>query len=334
MESPLARHRAAHTHASTPTSFLALLTAVLVAALALPAAVASADPGERRHGAAATANEKGASEKGASEKGASEKAKGHGRKDAKGDKGEKGDPPGNNGTVKIAPVGEDDGTPDNNPHPGCAFQIEWYGFDEGPDIESTVTFEMQAPTSDVGLSGTDPEKVFVGEDPATGAGTDSGHDATQEYTLAFAGDPHPQQGYHLKLTVHTPYSQGSDTKHKVYWVEGCEEDSEEPEAEAGAAVDEQGPPEESEAQTEDNPTEVPGEQAEDDTEVLGAQASAQDNPGTQAADQSADSSATVPTSVDAGTSGTERLRSAIPAMIILLGLAVAGAALVRRRTRA
>ncbi len=78
-----------------------------------------------------------------------------------------------------------------------------------------------------------------------------------------------------------------------------------------------------------------GEQAEDDTEVLGAQASAQENPGTQAADQAAGSSATVPTSVDAGMSGTERLRSVLPAMVILLGLAVAGAALVRRRrTRA
>ena len=326
----MTRHRAAHAHASNPTSFLALLTALLVAVLALPSAAASADPGEGRHGAAA-----GASEKGASDKGASEKGKGHARKDAKGDKGEKGDPPGNNGTVKIAPAGEDDRTPDNNPHVGCAFQIEWYGFDEGSDIVSTVGLAMHSPTSDVGLSGTSPEQVFVGGDPATGAGTETGLDGVQQYTLSFDGEPHAQQGYHVKLTVHTPYSQGSDTKHKVYWVEGCEEDSEVPEADSGAAEDEQGPAEESDAQTEDNETEVPGEQAEDDTEVLGAQASAQDNPGTQAADQSAGSSATVPTSVDAGRSGTERLRSALPAIVILLGLAVTGAALVRRRrTRA
>ncbi len=74
---------------------------------------------------------------------------------------------------------------------------------------------------------------------------------SSEYTLAFDGEPHAQQGYHVKLTVHTPYSQGSDTKHKVYWVEGCEEDSELPEAESGAAEDEQGPAEESDAQAED-----------------------------------------------------------------------------------
>ncbi len=309
----MARHRVAHTHAS----FIALLTALLVAALALPAAAASADPGQRRDSAAA---------------GASEKGDGHARKDAK---GEKGDPPGNNGTVKIAPAGENDGTPDNNPHVECTFQIEWYGFDEGSDIVSTVEFAMHSPTSDVGLSGTSPEEVFVGGDPATGAGTETGLDGVQQYKLAFDGEPHAQQGYHVKLTVHTPYSQGSDTKHKVYWVEGCDEVSEQPEAGPGATEDEQGTAEEEGTQGDENDTEVLGEQAEDDTEVLGAQASTQDTPGTQAADRPAGSSAAVPTSVDAGMSGTERLRSVLPAMVILLGLAVAGAALVRRRrTRA
>ncbi len=33
---------------------------------------------------------------------------------------------------------------------------------------------------------------------------------------------HPQQGYHVKLTIHAPGSQGADTKHKVFWVEPCE----------------------------------------------------------------------------------------------------------------
>jgi hypothetical protein len=312
----LARHRAAR----TSTSFTALLTALLVAVLALPAAAASDDPGQRRHGAAA---------------GASEKGKDHAGGAGKVERGEKGDPQGNNGTVKISPAGEDDGTPDNNPHVGCAFQIEWYGFDEGSDVVSTVGFAMHSPTGDVGLSGTSPERVFVGGDPATGAGTETGLDGVQQYTLSFDGEPHAQQGYHVKLTVHTPHSQGSDTKHKVYWVEGCEEDSELPEAAPGAAEDEQGPPEESDAEAEDDETEVLGEQASEETEVLGAQASAQGSGGAPVADQSAGASAAVPTAVDAGITGAERLRSALPAMAILLGLAVAGAALVRRRrTRA
>ena len=304
----MARHRAL---IRTSTSVTALLTAFMVVALggiALPASAVSGDPGQER---SSTAGEKG---------------KGHTKK---ADKADKADPPGNNGTVKIAPPGEDDGTPDNNPHPGCTFQIEWYGFDEGSDIVSTVEFAMHSPTSDVGLSGTSPEEVFVGEDPATGAGTETGLDGVQEYTLTFDGEPHAQQGYHVKLTVHTPYSKGADTKHKVFWVEPCEE-TELPETEMGATEDEQDSAEENDTQAEESDTGVLGEQAADDTEVLGAQASAQDSPGTQAAAQAAES-ATVPSAIDAGMTGTERLRSALPILAVLLGLAVAGAALLHRR---
>lgn len=127
-----------------------------------------------------------------------------------------GDPAGNNGTVKITPHAEDDGIPQNTPHVSCVFDIEWYGFDEGADVVSTVVFTMQAPTSDVGLSHTEPSQVFVGDDPASGAGMDFDGEAT--YTLGFAGEPDPQQGYHVKVSVHTPGSQGADTKHKVFWV--------------------------------------------------------------------------------------------------------------------
>lgn len=97
-----------------------------------------------------------------------------------------------------------------------------HGFDQGSNIISTVTFEMQAPTQDAGLSVDGPHTVFVGGDSASGAGTPSGLDGRQKYTLSFAGPPHPIQGYHLKLTIETPGSQGSDKKYKVFWVEGCE----------------------------------------------------------------------------------------------------------------
>jgi hypothetical protein len=131
-----------------------------------------------------------------------------------------GDPSGNNGTVKITPNAEDDGIPQNTPHVSCVFDIEWYGFDEGADIVSTVVFTMQAPTSDVGLSGTEPSQVFVGGDPAGGAGNDFDGEAT--FTLSFTGAADPEQGYHVKVTVHTPGSQGADTKHKVLWVSPCD----------------------------------------------------------------------------------------------------------------
>ncbi len=37
-------------------------------------------------------------------------------------------PPGNNGTIKIDGVPFDD-HPDNQPHVGCIFQVDFYGFD-------------------------------------------------------------------------------------------------------------------------------------------------------------------------------------------------------------
>lgn len=133
------------------------------------------------------------------------------------------DPGGNNGTVKVQEVDIDDGHPDNDPHVGCTFDVEWYGFDKGDDIISTVTFEMQAPTASVGLTVDGDQTVFVGGDSASGAGTNSGFDGEETYTLAFDGPPHGVQGYHVKLTIHTPGSRGNDVKHKVFWVTGCDD---------------------------------------------------------------------------------------------------------------
>ena len=79
------------------------------------------------------------------------------------------DPSGNNGTVKIDRLGDMDRIPNNVPHPGCTFQVEWFGFDGGPDVQSTVSFTMQAPTRDVGLTVSGPSVVSVGGDAASGA---------------------------------------------------------------------------------------------------------------------------------------------------------------------
>ena len=134
---------------------------------------------------------------------------------------EAGDPPGNNGTVKIdgQPF---DTHPDNEPHVGCVFQVDFYGYDE-IDEAASVIFTAQAPTG----SGEELARDTVdhGEDPHDGGGSEAGLDAelTVDLTTALAGyDAHPQQGYHVKLTVHAPGSQGADTKHKVFWVEPCE----------------------------------------------------------------------------------------------------------------
>jgi LPXTG-motif cell wall-anchored protein len=132
------------------------------------------------------------------------------------------DPPGNNGTVKIDGVEFDD-HPDNEPHVGCIFQVDWYGFDEGEDLFSHVTFEVHPPTGkpEVILE----DDVFIGEDDNSGGGSEAGLDASETYdlsTLLQAFEPHPNQGWHVKLTVNNDGSQGADVKHKVFWVSGCE----------------------------------------------------------------------------------------------------------------
>jgi hypothetical protein len=88
-------------------------------------------------------------------------------------------PSGNNGTIKIDDTPFDD-HPNNEPHVGCVFQVDFYGYDEA-DL-----------------------------------------DASETYTLDFTGiEPHPNQGFHVKLTINAEGSQGADVKHKVFWVTGC-----------------------------------------------------------------------------------------------------------------
>jgi len=127
-------------------------------------------------------------------------------------------PPGNNGTVKVD--GEDiDGQQNaNEPHVGCDFSIEWYGFDA--DAVSTVTFETQPPTGSRQLL---TDVVQLDGDDNSGGGSPEGLDAVAYYYLDFNNQDylHPQQGYHVYLTVNTTGSQGSDVKHKVFWVTDC-----------------------------------------------------------------------------------------------------------------
>ena len=116
--------------------------------------------------------------------------------------------PGNNGTVKIDGREFDDHRR-NEPHPGCDFRVQFFGFDEGPDLHADVRFEGHAPTGGGTLL---TDRVFIG----------GGYTVTRVYNLsaALAGvEPHPKQGYHVKLYVNAEYSQGADTKHKVFWVQ-------------------------------------------------------------------------------------------------------------------
>ncbi len=269
---------------------------------------------------------------------------GNGHGNSGGNGGGNGDPAGNNGTVKITPIGQDDGIPQNNPHVPCGFDIEWYGFDEGDDIISTVTLAMHAPTKDVVLTPGGPSSVFVGGDPATGAGTETGFDGEATYYPTFDGEPHPQQGYHIKLTVHTPGSQGADTKHKVFWVEPCEtpteespgeEEVEEPCVEGDMTEECDDTVVEGEEETDEQDSSSTDAGTTDETEVLGEQASAAPVPAVKGAQANADAAAgNVPNAVDAGGEGNPVLdfvRSPLPLLIIGLGALLAGFAFVSRR---
>jgi hypothetical protein len=121
-------------------------------------------------------------------------------------------PPGNNGDVKIEFTGTQ--PPNMEPHVPCTFNIEFRGYDEG-NLTGTYSFALQPPTgTDVVLTGS----TAIGEDPAGGA---NDLDASVPIDLGpyLAGvTPHPQQGYHVKVTVDAQGSIGADTKYKVFWV--------------------------------------------------------------------------------------------------------------------
>ena len=128
---------------------------------------------------------------------------------------------GNNGTVKID--GEEfDTHPANEPHVGCVFQVDFYGYDEG-DPNADVTFHLWPPTG--GMVTILEDTVFIGQDDNSGGGSEAGLDAEATYDLtAWLADsqPHPQQGWHVRLTVNADGSQGADMKHKRFWGSGCE----------------------------------------------------------------------------------------------------------------
>ncbi|HET7311748.1 MAG TPA: hypothetical protein VFJ17_10540 [Mycobacteriales bacterium] len=138
--------------------------------------------------------------------------------------GEGHNPPGNNGTVKIHDVAGDTSQHDV-PHVSCDFYVDFWGFDSGQTM--TVSFAGQAPTGkDVPLQFTASDGYSITSPDAAGGGNDFdgelGFSASADQ-LAALGDPQPQQGYHVTLTVSTGQpDQHPNVKHKVFWLQPCE----------------------------------------------------------------------------------------------------------------
>jgi hypothetical protein len=132
------------------------------------------------------------------------------------------DPAGNNGSIKVDARPLDD-VPDNESHPSCVFEVDFYGFDEG-SLWATATFTLISPTVEVDTDFLTSDPVYIGQDPASGAGTVSGLDASRGFDLnghlwSYMGGP---QGAHVKLTVQADGAAGANTKYKTFWVTGCE----------------------------------------------------------------------------------------------------------------
>jgi hypothetical protein len=124
-------------------------------------------------------------------------------------------PPGNNGTVKV----NDETTPnqDNDAHVGCNFSVSFYGYDAGNQT-GQLTFAGQAPTRGSG-------SVTLSASWSTADRT-GGNQLDQTVPVSFSqlagifkGVTPAHQGYHVKLTATVSGSQGSDVKHKVFWID-------------------------------------------------------------------------------------------------------------------
>ncbi|WP_349338896.1 hypothetical protein [Plantactinospora sp. B6F1] len=129
------------------------------------------------------------------------------------------DPAGANGTVKIDGIPLDDGVA-NEPHVTCDFEVAFFNFDEGE--RANIVFTVHPPTG----SGTEllrRDNVLVSDDSNGGAAPDP--DETFRFSadqLGLEGYPaHPQQGYHVKLTVERIDAPGAG-KHKVFWLAPCQ----------------------------------------------------------------------------------------------------------------
>ena len=127
-------------------------------------------------------------------------------------------PAGNNGHIKIDDVAMDDGN-ENVPHPGCTFVVDFFGYDVGTRT-ATLQFEGQEPTGGGELL----VDTWTFEVTSRETGNELNTSRTVDLSGALAGiEPHPQQGWHVKLTVHVDGAPGADVKHKVFWVSECVE---------------------------------------------------------------------------------------------------------------
>jgi len=124
----------------------------------------------------------------------------------------RGNPTGANGTIKID-GSIFDGHPNNEPHiGGCAFQVDFYGFDVGDT--ASLSFYQWPGTGNKSEILT--VETFIGEDGAGG-----GIDIDQQLRVVLDGDlgnEHPLHGFHIRAEANVTSGDRTYTKTKVFWV--------------------------------------------------------------------------------------------------------------------
>ena len=149
--------------------------------------------------------------------------------------------PGNNGTVKIDSIPVDDTTSGNQPHVGCPFGLDWYGYDAnartsvefriwnpstGSAGRQLLTADVYDPTSGAFLGQSSNDTFTLDADGPAGGGSEAGWDGARSYDLTPGllqyGERAGDRGYHVKVTIRTTTSRGADVKHKVFWTDACE----------------------------------------------------------------------------------------------------------------
>lgn len=113
-----------------------------------------------------------------------------------------------------------DQAPNNEPHVGCTFQIDFYNYPEG-GLRARYSFALWNPTGNAELmSGS----IVLEDDPAGGGQDLDGEETvTLGPALIDSGQaPHQHNGWHVKLVVYARHTSGPDQKQKVFWVRECQ----------------------------------------------------------------------------------------------------------------
>jgi len=118
----------------------------------------------------------------------------------------------NSGSIKIATPTSPTDAKNNEPHPGCAFRVDFYGFRAAT---YSITLTGVAPTGGGQLIPT--QSITI---PESAHGNTYQASRTFDLNSALAGvTPQPQQGYHIRVDVKKDGSPGEGAKTKVFWLE-------------------------------------------------------------------------------------------------------------------